>query len=59
VIKGFWQMTDLAIEDNHSNKSIEGVDDIEFWMHKLFIKMNGYMARNGFDELWDASIKER
>lgn len=59
VIKGFWQMTDLAIEDNHANKSVEGIDNIEFWMHKLFIKMNGYVTRNGFDELWDTSIKVR
>jgi hypothetical protein len=59
IIKGFWQMTDLAITDNHANKIIEGVTDIEFWMHKLFIKVNGYMTRNGFKTLWDASINDR
>jgi hypothetical protein len=59
VIKGFWQMTDLAIADNHANKIIEDVNDIEFWMHKLFIKINGYMTKNGFKTLWDASVEER
>ncbi|HEY6527401.1 MAG TPA: hypothetical protein VIZ65_01815 [Cellvibrionaceae bacterium] len=59
IIKGFWQMTDLAIKDNHANKIIEGITDIEFWMHKLFIKVNGYMTRNGFKTLWDASINNR
>ena len=59
IIKGFWQMTDLAIEDNHANKIIGGVSDIEFWMHKLFIKMNGYMTKNGFKTLWDASVEGR
>lgn len=59
VIKGFWQMTDRAIDDCHANKIIEGVTDIEFWMHKLFIKINGYMTRNGFKSIWDASVEER
>lgn len=39
IIDGFWQMTDLAIEDHQQNKQVEGIDDIEFWMHKLFNKV--------------------
>lgn len=59
VIDGFWDMTDLAIQDNEDGKTIEDIVDIEFWMHKLFIKVNGYMAKNGFGKQWDAAMKER
>lgn len=59
VIQGFWKMTDLAIQDNHDDKHIEGIVDIEFWMHKLFIKVNGYMAKYGFKDIWDASVHQR
>jgi hypothetical protein len=59
IIKGFWQMTDLAIADNHANRIIGDVSDIEFWMHKLFINVNGYMTKNGFKALWDAAVEER
>ncbi|MCX2783735.1 hypothetical protein OQJ46_12135 [Microbulbifer thermotolerans] len=59
VIKGFWEMTDLAIEDNHNNKSVEGISDIEFWMHKLFNKVYGYMLRNGFEEQWQNISDQR
>lgn len=59
VIDGFWGMTDLAIQDNEDGKTIAGVVDIEFWMHKLFIKVNGYMTKNGFGKQWDAAMNER
>lgn len=59
VIQGFWKMTDLAIKDNHEDRQIEGIADIEFWMHKLFIKVNGYMTKYGFKEVWDASVSQR
>ncbi len=59
IIQGFWEMTDLAIQDNHDDKQIEGIADIEFWMQKLFIKVNGYMTKHGFKDIWDASVNER
>ncbi|WP_444887486.1 hypothetical protein [Microbulbifer sp. JMSA008] len=46
VALGFWDMTDLSIEDHASHKSIEGVDNVEFWMHKLFNKVYDYMVKN-------------
>lgn len=52
-------MTNLAIQDNHANKQIENIIDIEFWMQKLFIKVNGYMTKRGFKEIWDASVNLR
>lgn len=58
VTKIFWKMVDLAIEDNEKEVSIEGVNDIEFWMHKLFNKISGYMTLNGFEEQWDKATKE-
>lgn len=59
VIEGFWRMTDLAIQDNHDNKQIEGITDIELWMYKLFVRVNGYMTKSSFKELWDVSALER
>lgn len=59
VIQGFWKMTDLAVQDNHDDKQIEGVVDIEFWMQKIFIKVNGYMTKHGFKDIWDASVHQR
>lgn len=59
VIEGFWKMTDLAISDNENDKTIEGIYDIEFWMQKLFIKVNGYMTKHGHSEKWDEAMQER
>ncbi|MBC6906815.1 hypothetical protein DWB84_15305 [Saccharophagus sp. K07] len=52
-------MTDLAAEFHLSNKEVDGVDDIEFWIHKLFNKICGYMTKNGFGDLWDEEFKNR
>ena len=59
IIDNFWRMTDLAIQDNSENKEVDGIIDIEFWMYKLFIKVNGYMTKNGFADIWDAAANER
>ncbi len=53
IIEGFRQMTDLAVVDHHNSMTIEGIDDIEFWMYKLFNKVYGYMNKNGFSDIWD------
>lgn len=59
AIRGFWKITDLAIEDNNNDVSVQGVCDIEFWMHKLFNKVYGYMIKNGYGDLWEESMAER
>jgi len=59
IIDGFWRMTDLAIDDNEKGVEIEGISDIEFWMHKLFNKVYGYMVNNGYEVQWKKSLKER
>ena len=59
VVNGFWEMTDLAVQDHHADKTIEDVMDIEFYMYKLFNKVNGYMTQNGFKDIWDASVTNR
>ena len=59
IIDNFWKMTDLAIQDNSENKEVDGIIDIEFWMYKLFIKVNGYMTKNGFADIWNAAANER
>ena len=59
LIEGFWKMTDLAIEDFQQGEQVEGITDIEFWMHKLFNKVYGYMTKNGFQEQWDEIAGQR
>lgn len=59
ISEGFWQMTDLAADDYIENKQIEGIDDIEFWMHKLFNKVYGYVNKNGFQDEWDRASDQR
>ncbi|TVZ39347.1 hypothetical protein P886_3748 [Alteromonadaceae bacterium 2753L.S.0a.02] len=59
IIQGFWEMTDFAIVDHNNDVVIDGIVDIEFWMHKLFNKVGGYMIKNGYKQLWDASVAER
>lgn len=59
ISDGFWQMTDLAADDDKQNKQVEGIDDIEFWMYKLFNKVYGYMKENGFQDEWDRAAGQR
>ena len=58
VAKAFWEMTDFAINDNDSNVIVDGVSDIEFWMHKLFNKVSGYLQKNGYEAQWDQATDE-
>ena len=53
MIRYFWKMVNLSIDDNDNNVLVEGAEDIEFWMHKLFNKVSGYMEIQGYEELWD------
>jgi len=57
IITGFAQMTALAAADFQQGRQIEGIDDIEFWMHKLFNKVYGYMAKHGFQSEWDSTAR--
>lgn len=59
VTEGFWEMTNLAIQDNENGKNPQEISDIEFWMHKLFNKVGGYMAQNGYKEIWQKSLDQR
>lgn len=52
IIQCFWQMVDLGIDDHHKGNIVSGVSDIEFWMHKLFNKVSGYMLKNGYESEW-------
>jgi|ETN07SMinimDraft_1059922.scaffolds.fasta_scaffold06446_3 hypothetical protein len=59
VINHFWEMTELAIADHEAGRDIQGVTDIEHWMHRLFQKVSGYMIQHGFGELWQESIDKQ
>ncbi len=58
ITRVFWEMVDLAIEDNEKEITVEGIEDIEFWMHKLFNKVSGYMTLNGYEDQWDKITQE-
>ncbi len=57
IIAGFSQMTALAGVDFEQDRQIEGISDIDFWMHKLFNKVYGYMAKHGFQSEWDSTAR--
>lgn len=59
IIEGFWKMTDLAIHDNENGTKVYEITDIEFWMHKLFNKVGGYMTKNGYKNAWEEAINKR
>lgn len=58
VAKAFWEMTDLAIDDNDKDVVVEGVSDIEFWMYKLFNLVSGYLEQKGYREQWDKAKEQ-
>ncbi|GAA6166798.1 hypothetical protein [Sessilibacter corallicola] len=59
IINAFWQITDMAIDDYQADKVVEGISDIEFWMHKLFNKIGGYMIKNGYRDIWEEEARKR
>lgn len=59
IINAFWQMTGMAIDDCQADKVVEGISDIEFWMHKLFNKFGGYMIKNGYRDIWEKEARNR
>ena len=52
IARAFWRMTDMASQDHRDGVSILGDCDIEFWMHKLFNKTQGYFFKNGLADEW-------
>jgi len=58
VAKAFWEMTDYAIDDNNNDTIVDGISDIEFWMHKLFNMIYGYLKKNGYEAQWDQATNE-
>lgn len=58
IAKVFWEMTEFAIDDNDNNIEVEGITDLEYWMHNLFNKVSGYLKKNGYEEQWDQVTDE-
>lgn len=58
IAKAFWKMTDLAIDDKENDIIVDGVVDLEFWMHKLFNKVSGYFKLNGYEDQWHQAADE-
>ncbi len=53
IARGFWAMTSLSIADNEADKEVCGIQDLEFWMYKLFNKVSGYFSKTGYADIWD------
>lgn len=41
-------MTDFAMDVNENNVTMDGVNDLEFWMLKLFNKVSGLLEEERF-----------
>lgn len=54
IAKYFWEMTELAADDQLIDRTVLDGVDAEFWMHKLFNKLYGYYGKNGFKQEWKA-----
>lgn len=59
LIEAFWLITDKAIEDNAQGCVVEGIENSEFWMYKLFNIFDGYMAQTAFNKIWNDSLRDR
>ncbi len=51
----FWELSDLAADDNQKNIAVEGIVDLEFWMYKLLNITSGYMEKSGYKKQWLAA----
>ena len=58
VARAFWIMVELSIKDNDSGNEVEGIQDIEFWMYKLFNKVSGYFKKCGYEVQWEQAELE-
>ncbi|OZG74147.1 hypothetical protein BTA51_03745 [Hahella sp. CCB-MM4] len=52
ISDAFWELTDLAVEDQLNNVEVEGIIDLEYWMLKLFNAVMGYITKRGYDDTW-------
>ena len=58
IAKAFWEITDLASADHLNDVDVLDDLDIEFWMHKLFNKTQGYFQKNGYADEWTQAEAE-
>ncbi|WLQ12906.1 hypothetical protein O5O45_24575 [Hahella aquimaris] len=55
----FWEMTDLAVEDYDAERTVVGIDDLQFWMYRLFNHVYGYLTKAGFLDEWKQASREQ
>ncbi len=58
ITEAFWEMTDLAAEDNQNDRIVEGIADLEFWLQKLFNLVRGYIINCGYKDVWAETTKK-
>lgn len=52
LIKYFWNMVDLAVEDQEQGKNIEGVVNLEFYAGQVMNIILEYITAKGYADLW-------
>jgi len=48
----FWEMTDEAVDDEHNDREIEGIVDLQFCLEKALHIFRGYFKATGFESEW-------
>lgn len=54
LAKLYWDMLDIAADDQGKGVPILEKEGIEFWMEQIFHSLNGYFVSNGYEEQWDS-----
>jgi hypothetical protein len=49
----YWNMLDVAADDQGSGLLILEQEGIEQWMEYIFHSLNGYLVSNGYEDEWD------
>lgn len=51
--KFYWDMLDIAADDQGEGVELLEKEGIEVWMEYIFHSLNGYLVSNGYEEQWD------
>ena len=51
--KFYWDMLDIAADDQGEGIELLEQEGIEVWMEYIFHSLNGYLVSNGYEAQWD------
>ncbi|GLS24573.1 hypothetical protein [Marinibactrum halimedae] len=52
--KFYWDMIDVAVEDQGKDMPILMSEGVEDWIEYIFHSLNGYLVSNGYESQWDS-----